>query len=130
MYRSRIAAKKEVHMSSNSSDIRTNKLVFTALMTCLVLLGTILFRIPIPMTQGYVHLGDAMIYIGVLLLGKKYGAVAAALGSSLGDVLGGFAFGILRLQSRCINQHQAVPEQHLHHQQWSGRSNNWLASNW
>ena len=41
MYRSRIAAKKEVHMSSNSSDIRTNKLVFTALMTCLVLLGTI-----------------------------------------------------------------------------------------
>ena len=79
-------------MSSNSSDIRTNKLVFTALMTCLVLLGTILFRIPIPMTQGYVHLGDAMIYIGVLLLGKKHGAVAAALGSSLGDVLGGFAF--------------------------------------
>ena len=79
-------------MSSNSSDIRTNKLVFTALMTCLVLLGTILFRIPIPMTRCYVHLGDAMIYIGVLLLGKKHGAVAAALGSSLGDVLGGFAF--------------------------------------
>ncbi len=79
-------------MSSNYSDIRTNKLVFTSLMTCLVLLGTLLFRIPIPMTQGYVHLGDAMIYIGVLLLGKKQGAVAAALGSSLGDVLGGFAF--------------------------------------
>ena len=79
-------------MSSNSSDIRTNKLVFTSLMACLVLLGTLLFRIPIPMTKGYVHLGDAMIYIGVLLLGKKQGAVAAALGSSLGDVLGGFAF--------------------------------------
>jgi uncharacterized membrane protein len=44
------------------------------------------------MTQGYVHLGDAMIYIGVLLLGKKQGAAAAALGSSLGDILGGFAF--------------------------------------
>ena len=79
-------------MSSSVSDIRTSRLVFTSLMTCLVLLGTILFRIPIPMTQGYVHLGDAMIYIGVLLLGKKQGAVAAALGSSLGDVLGGFAF--------------------------------------
>ena len=79
-------------MGSRSSDIRTGKLVFTSLMACLVLLGTILFRIPIPMTQGYVHLGDAMIYIGVLLLGKKHGAAAAALGSSLGDVLGGFAF--------------------------------------
>ncbi len=79
-------------MSSRSSDIRTNKLVLTALMVCLVLLGTLLFRIPVPMTQGYVHLGDAMIYIGVLLLGKKQGAAAAALGSSLGDILGGFAF--------------------------------------
>ena len=79
-------------MSSRSSDIRTNRLVFTSLMACLVLLGTILFRIPVPMTQGYVHLGDAMIYIGVLLLGKKQGAAAAALGSSLGDILGGFAF--------------------------------------
>ena len=79
-------------MSSRSSDNRTNRLVFTSLTACLVLLGTILFRIPIPMTQGYVHLGDAMIYIGVLLLGKKQGAAAAALGSSLGDILGGFAF--------------------------------------
>ena len=79
-------------MSSNSSDIRTNRLVFTSLMTCLVLIGTLLFRIPVPMTQGYVHLGDAMIYIAVLILGKKQGAFAAALGSSLGDVLGGFAF--------------------------------------
>ena len=79
-------------MSPHSSDIRTNKLVLTALMVCLVLLGTILFRIPVPMTQGYVHLGDAMVYTGVLLLGKKQGAVAAALGSSLADVLGGFAF--------------------------------------
>ena len=79
-------------MSTNSSDIRTNRLVFSSLMTCLVLLGTLLFRIPVPMTQGYVHLGDAMIYIAVLILGKKQGAFAAALGSSLGDVLGGFAF--------------------------------------
>ena len=79
-------------MSSHYSDIRTNKLVFTSLTACLVLLGTLLFRIPIPMTQGYVHLGDAMIYIGVLLLEKKQSAFAAALGSSLGDILGGFAF--------------------------------------
>ena len=70
-------------MSSNSSDIRTNRLVFASLMACLVLLGTILFRIPIPMTQGYVHLGDAMIYTAVLLLGKKQGAAAAALGRKL-----------------------------------------------
>lgn len=44
------------------------------------------------MTQGYVHLGDAMIYLAVLLLGRRNGAIASALGSALGDILGGFAF--------------------------------------
>jgi uncharacterized membrane protein len=79
-------------MNTHSSEINTSKLVYASLMTCLIMLGTMLFRIPIPMTQGYVHLGDAMIYIGVLILGKKQGALAAALGSALGDIIGGFAF--------------------------------------
>lgn len=43
------------------------------------------------MTQGYVHLGDAMIYMGVFVLGKREGALAAGLGSALADILGGFA---------------------------------------
>ena len=83
---------RKVHMQYADQNNTTYRLVSTSLMICLVLLGTILFRIPVPMTQGYVHLGDAMIYLGVILLGKKQGAVAAALGSALGDVLGGFAF--------------------------------------
>ena len=70
----------------------THRLVYTSLMICLILLGTIVFRIPVPMTQGYVHLGDAMIYLGVMLLGRKQGSAAAALGSALGDILGGYAF--------------------------------------
>ena len=48
-------------------------------------------RIPIPGTQGYVHLGDAMIFLSVLILGWKYGALAAAFGSMLADIIGGFA---------------------------------------
>ena len=70
---------------------KTSKLVLTALMMCLVLLATIAIRIPAPFTQGYVHLGDTMIFISVLLLGKKNGAIAAGVGSALADVLGGFA---------------------------------------
>ena len=79
-------------MSNSSPDNKTSGLVYTALMICLVLLGTILFRIPVPMTQGYVHLGDTMIFLGVLMLGKRHGSAAAALGSALADILGGFAF--------------------------------------
>ncbi len=81
-----------IRMATDKKNNSAYELVITSLMICLVLLGTVLFRIPVPMTQGYVHLGDAMIYIGVILLGKKQGAVAAALGSALGDILGGYAF--------------------------------------
>ena len=71
---------------------KTSKLVLTALMMCLIVLATMLVKIPIPFTQGYVHLGDAMIFLSVLILGWKYGAVAAGVGSMLGDIIGGFAF--------------------------------------
>lgn len=70
---------------------KTNKLVLTALMVCMILLTTMFIKLPIPFTQGYVHLGDAMIFLAVLLLGTKYGALAAGLGSAMGDLLGGFA---------------------------------------
>ncbi len=79
-------------MALKSSDKKTEQLVMTALMTTLILIGTIVIRIPIPMTQGYVHLGDAMIYIGVLLLGRKNGTIAASLGSVMADILSGYAF--------------------------------------
>lgn len=79
-------------MDKQSAGVSASRLVLTSLTACLIMLGTLLFRIPVPMTQGYVHLGDAMIYIGVLLLGRKQGSFAAALGSALGDILGGFAF--------------------------------------
>ena len=74
-----------------TSEEKTGKLVLTALMTCLVLLATYMIRIPSPFTQGYVHLGDTMIFLSVLVLGKKGGAAAAGLGSGLCDLLGGYA---------------------------------------
>ena len=78
-------------MIMRSEMDKTQRLVTTALMMSLVMLGTIVFRIPVPMTQGYVNLGDAMVFIAVMLLGKKYGTAAAGLGSALADVLGGYA---------------------------------------
>lgn len=75
-------------MKTNS---RTNKIVLTAMMMCIIMLAIMFIKIPIPFTQGYVHPGDAMIFLAVLVLGWKYGAIAAAFGGMLGDVLGGFA---------------------------------------
>ena len=69
---------------------KTYSIVMTAMMTCLILLTTYTFKIPTPF-QGYVHLGDAMIFLSVLAVGRKNGALAAAVGSSLADLLGGYA---------------------------------------
>ena len=77
--------------NSNMTNDKTGRLVLTALMACLVLLATYMIRIPSPFTQGYIHLGDTMIFLSVLVLGKKSGAAAAGLGSALADLLGGYA---------------------------------------
>ncbi len=66
--------------------------VMTALLMCLIMIATMFIKVPIPFTQGYVHLGDSMIFLAVLILGKKHGAVAAGAGSALGDLIGGYAF--------------------------------------
>lgn len=70
---------------------KVTKIVLTAMMMCLIMVSILFIRMPIPFTQGYVHLGDAMIFLYVLILGWKYGAAAAALGGALGDIIGGFA---------------------------------------
>lgn len=75
-------------MKTNSS---VSKLVVTAFMICIIMVSIMFIKIPIPFTQGYVHPGDAMIFLSVLVLGWKRGAVAASFGSMLGDVMGGFA---------------------------------------
>ena len=69
----------------------TQKLALTSLMTALILVATFVLRIPVPLAQGYVHLGDAMIYFGVMVLGRRNGTIAAGTGSALADVLGGYA---------------------------------------
>ena len=45
-----------------------------------------MLHIPIP-TGGYIHLGDALIYLAACLLPLPYAAAAAAIGAGLADLL-------------------------------------------
>ena len=67
------------------------ELVLTGIMAGLVLAATSFFKIPVPATNGYIHLGDALIFISVIVLGRRDGTIAAASGSALADLLGGYA---------------------------------------
>jgi uncharacterized membrane protein len=60
------------------------------LLAALIFVSTAFLKLPIPMAQGYVHLGDGFILLGAALMG--YVAVpAAALGSVLADLMLGYA---------------------------------------
>lgn len=78
-------------MKMNPNDTKVYSIVMTAMMMCVIMVSILLLRVPIPFTHGYINLSDAMIFMAVIILGYKYGAVAAGLGSMLGDFLAGFA---------------------------------------
>jgi uncharacterized membrane protein len=48
-------------------------------------------RVPVPATQGYINLGDAIIFTAAALFGARTGLLAGGLGSALADLLGGYA---------------------------------------
>ncbi|MEY8296878.1 ECF transporter S component [Emergencia timonensis] len=79
-------------MIRNENDNKITAIVMTGLMMCLIMVATMFIKLPIPFTQGYVHLGDSMIFLSILVLGKKNGSIAAGVGSAMGDIIGGYAF--------------------------------------
>ena len=62
----------------------TKDITKIAIMSALVFIATYLIKIP--SLNGYTHIGDSMIIISALILGKKKGALAA----SLCDLLSGY----------------------------------------
>lgn len=62
-------------------------LTITALFAAAITVMTAyLLHIPIP-TGGYIHLGDALIYLAACLLPVPYAAAPAAIGAGLADLL-------------------------------------------
>jgi len=66
------------------------KLVLGGLFAAIIFLLTFLVHVPIPGGGGYIHPGDAAIYLGAFLLGPLYGALAAGVGSMLSDLAAGY----------------------------------------
>ena len=63
--------------------------VFTAVITVMT------FYIKVPSHNGYIHLGDSMIYLAACLLPLPYAVVCASLGGMLADALGGYVIYII-----------------------------------
>lgn len=79
-------------MANRDNSVR--KLALGSMLAALILVATSFFKLPVSLTQGYIHLGDGFILLGAALLGNT-AVIAAALGSALADLLGGYTMYIL-----------------------------------
>lgn len=77
-----------------STNAQALTLAFGGMMAALVFVATYFFKLPVSITQGYIHLGDGFILLGAALLGWS-GVPAAAVGSALADLMGGYTLYIL-----------------------------------
>ena len=68
----------------------TNNIVIIGLMAAIITVSTMIISIPLPI-GGYIHLGDSMVILGALLLGRRRGVIAAAIGMAVADILVGWA---------------------------------------
>ena len=81
------------HMPHSDSTTATahQKLIYmtvTALFAaCICVTTAYFFHIPVGTNGGYVHVGDALIYIAASVLPMPYALIAAALGGTMADLL-------------------------------------------
>lgn len=71
-----------------TKKLSTRAICFTAIMAALIFVFTFTFKIPFG--NGYTHLGDAIIFLSIPLLGSKKSCFAAGIGAALADIIGGY----------------------------------------
>ncbi len=69
-------------------SVRT--LTLLALLIALTTVATMIIQIPILATQGYINVGDAMVFTSALLFGPLAGLLAGGVGSALADWFSGY----------------------------------------
>lgn len=71
-------------------DKKIRFLVKCAVLIAMTTIMTIVIRIPTLATNGYLNLGDMVVFIAALILGKKGGFIVGGLGSAFADILVGY----------------------------------------
>jgi uncharacterized membrane protein len=80
------------------STPRARIIAIAAVMIAVTAVFTLLVRIPIPATQGYINFSDVATFFSAFAFGPVIGFVAGGIGAALADVIGGYAqFAVLTL---------------------------------
>lgn len=76
--------KKNMNQATKPLTLLTTTALFAAMIT---LMTTYILHIPYGANGGYVHFGDALIYLAAVLLPRPYAIAAAVIGGGLSDLL-------------------------------------------
>ncbi len=69
------------------SNIR--KTVMSAVLAAIITVATVIIQIPLPLSNGYINMGDTFIILGVYLLGM-WAVPSAVIGSVIADLITGY----------------------------------------
>ncbi|MDO4518911.1 MAG: TIGR04002 family protein [Eubacteriales bacterium] len=74
--------------TQNATRETTKLVAYTAVFAAMITIMTAyICHIPVGFNQGYIHLGDTLIYLAASLLPTPYACAAAAIGGGMADVL-------------------------------------------
>jgi uncharacterized membrane protein len=76
------------------------KIMFAIIYVAIIAISMDLIKVRVPLVTGYLDLTDILVVLAGLFLGKYFGAVAAGVGSALGDYLTGSNFLVVTLFAR------------------------------
>ena len=71
-------------------NTKIRKITVMAMSAALTAVATMIVTIPVPATEGYINVGDAIIFVVSTLWGPWIGAVSGGIGSALADLLLGY----------------------------------------
>lgn len=71
-------------------DMNTKAMVRYAILMALTTVMTMMVQIPTFGTNGYLNLGDMVVFLTALMLGWKGGLIVGGVGSALADILLGY----------------------------------------
>lgn len=68
-------------------DERVRKMTVTGVLAALVFVTTYFFHVPTGFNGGYIHFGDALVYLSASILPLPYAMAASAIGAGLADIM-------------------------------------------
>ncbi len=80
---------KAQNIAQKGNAMKTRDIVQVGMFAAIIYLGVLFFKIPVG--EQMVHIGNALVVVGLLVFGWKKGTLSAVIGLGLFDILNGWA---------------------------------------